>query len=70
VTREGRHPLAGIFYPKAGWHEFWTHEVHEGPGRHHGESPARSRCRFSCAPGAIVPMGPVGPALDRPSATT
>jgi len=66
VTREGATHWP-VYLPKGRWHDFWTHEVHEGPVGITVESPL-DRLPIFVRAGAIVPMGPVVQHLSGPSA--
>jgi len=66
VTREGATHWP-VYLPEGRWYDFWTHEVHEGPGGITVESPLERLPLFVRA-GSIVPMGPVVQHLSGPSA--
>jgi alpha-glucosidase (family GH31 glycosyl hydrolase) len=47
-----------VYLPAGTWHDFWTHETHEGPGSITVVAPL-DRLPLFVRGGAIVPLGPV-----------
>lgn len=57
VTREGATHWP-VYLPDGTWHDFWTHEAHQGPGAITVAAPL-DRLPLFVRAGAIVPLGPV-----------
>jgi alpha-glucosidase (family GH31 glycosyl hydrolase) len=66
VTREGATHWP-VYLPRGRWHDFWTHEVHEGPCGISVEAPL-DRLPLFVRAGSILPMGPVVQHLSGPPA--
>lgn len=66
VTREGATHWP-VYLPQGRWHDFWTHQVYEGPRGVSVEAPL-DRLPLFVRAGAILPMGPVVQHLDGPAA--
>jgi alpha-glucosidase (family GH31 glycosyl hydrolase) len=64
VTREGATHWP-IYLPKGRWHDFWTHQAHEGPCSITVEAPL-DRLPLFVRAGAVVPMGPALQHLSGP----
>ncbi|MBI3710045.1 MAG: DUF5110 domain-containing protein, partial [Proteobacteria bacterium] len=70
VTREGATQWP-VYLPEGRWHDFWTHEIYDGPRGITVAAPL-DRLPLFVRAGAIVPMGPVVQYQDgqKPSALT
>jgi len=66
VTREGATHWP-VYLPRGRWHDFWTHQVYEGPRGVSVEAPL-DRLPLFVRAGAILPMGPAVQHLDGPPA--
>lgn len=47
-----------VYLPRGAWHDFWTHEAHQGPGGVTVEAPL-DRLPLFVRAGAILPLGPI-----------